>query len=327
MRIIIGFAILIVIAVVVIVLGVRQLKEYKTGIDNLMSEIDNNRQVVYVVKDEVSIKKGDVLISEGETANIMRQEIYSGLEAEYYITEDDVGTLAIVDMEPGTPILKNMVTPIIVSHDTREIEISSVHLMVDQKANDYIDIRIVYPNGENYCVIPKRRIKKLVLDSNIFYADLNEEEILRLSGAIVDAYLITGTKLYTTRYVESNIQNEAIPDYKVSAAIMDLMSNNPNIVSLAQETLNLSARLSLEQRLKGLTQEQLAAVAQGHGIEDTAKASVLTSEVKIQLADFEDEQMQNSEDAAEPGNLQDVYEKETTESQVLESAGVESIID
>lgn len=283
---ILGFVL--VATIVIIVLMKNQSDEYKENINSLMAEIENNRQVVYVVKDDKKIGKGDVLIAEGDEANVMRQEIYSGLEPDYYITDEDIGSIAIVDIPASQPITKNMIMTMIITHDTREYEVNVVDLMVDQRVNDYIDIRIMFPNGEDYLVLAKKQIKNLVLDSAIFYTYLNEEEILRLASATVDAYTVTGAKIYATRYIESNIQNDAIPDYLVSAQVIDRMVSDPNIVSLAQQTMNLQARMSLEQRLTGLTEEQLAAVAEGHGLVDTAKTSVLTNGVIFQLADDTD---------------------------------------
>lgn len=284
-RIIVILAIVIVAAVAVIFIGKNQIDAYKTEINNYVYEIESNRQIVYVVKDGIEIKKGEMVIAEGDEANVMRQEIYSGLEPDYYIQAEDIGSIAVVDIPEGEPITKNMVTTLMITHDTREYEISVVDLMVDQRQNDYIDIRIMFPNGEDYLVLAKKQIKKLILDSSIFYTYLNEEEILRLASATVDAYCTTGAKIYATRYVESNIQKDAVPDYLVSPQVIDRMVSDPNIVSLAQNTMNLQARMSLDERLKGLSEEQLAAVAEGHGLYDTAKTQVITQGVKYSLED------------------------------------------
>ena len=50
------------------------------------------------------------------------------------------------------------------------------------------------------------------------------------------------------------------------------------MVTVASETLNTSARLSLESRLGMLTTEQLDAVNEGFGLTDTAKSSVLQNQ-------------------------------------------------
>ena len=284
----------------IIAYGVGELNDYKATEQVLMDELTRNSRIVYVACDG-GIKSGDIIADVEEGGNVMAQEIYSGIEPTYYINEEDMGSIALIDIQEGQPVMKNMITTLEITGDTREVEITVVDLMVDQKVNDYIDIRIMFPNGEEYAVLSKKEIKNLVLESSIFYTYLNEEEILRLASATVDAYTMTGTKIYATRYIEPTLQNATIPNYLVRAETLDLMTSDPNIVTLAQNTMNLSARMSMEQRLSGLTEEQLAAVADGHGLQDTAKTAVLTNVLKVDITDSNEvtEESDNSENETE----------------------------
>lgn len=317
-RVLVILAIALLSTIAIIVIAKNKIKSYEEQINDYVYEIESNRQIVYVVKDGQEIKKGDAIIAEGADANVMRQEIYSGLEPEYYVTDEDIGSVSIVDIPEGQPITKNMITSLYITHDTREYEIGVVSLMVDQQVHDYVDIRIMFPNGEDYLVLSKKQINKIVMDSSLIYCYMNEEEIERLASATVDAFTMTGTKIYATRYVESNLQDEAKPDYLVSAATMDRMVSDPNIVTLAQETMNLQARLDLESRLKGLTEEQLAAVAEGHGIVDTAKTSIITDGVKYQLT--EEEAAELEEEEAEELEEDDIFDESDTEDETETSA-------
>lgn len=281
----------------VIAYGIGELNDYKVTEQVLMDELTRNSRIVYVAC-EGGIKSGDIITDVEEGGNVMAQEIYSGIEPTYYISEEDMGSIALIDIQEGQPVMKNMITTLEITGDTREVEVTVVDLMVDQKANDFIDIRIMFPNGEEYAVLSKKEIKNLVLDSSIFYTYLNEEEILRLASATVDAYTMTGTKIYATRYIEPTLQNATIPNYLVRAETLDLMTSDPNIVTLAQHTMNLSARMSMEQRLSGLTEEQLAAVADGHGLQDTAKTSVLTNVLKVDITDG-DESTEDGDESTE----------------------------
>lgn len=294
------------IAIAVIAYGAGQIKDYKATEQVLMDELQRNSRIVYVAC-EGGIKSGDIITDIEEGGNVMQQEIYSGVEPTYYFSEEDLGSLALIDIEAGQPVMKNMITTLEITNDTREVEITVVDLMVDQKVNDYIDIRIMFPNGEEYAVLTKKEVKNLVLDSAIFYTYLNEEEILRLASATVDAYTMTGTKIYATRYIEPTLQNAAIPNYLVRAETLDLMTSDPNIVTLAQHTMNLSARMSMEQRLSGLTEEQLAAVADGHGLQDTAKTAVLTNVLKVDIT--------NPDEAVADELLQDETEESVVDDE------------
>lgn len=244
------------------------------------AEMLRNQQTVYVVStiDGSGISHGEIIEN---NVNVVKQTVYTGLEEYNYITEEDLGSTAIVDIYEGMTVMANMVTPLEIATDSREYEMQVVNLMVDQKENDYVDIRIMFPDGSDYLVLPKKQIKNLSLENCVFWTYMNEEEILRMASATIDAFTITGTKIYATRYVESNLQKEAVPTYLVNATVQDMMDSNSayydkNLLTKAISTLNALARKSMEERLGLLSEEKLAAVADGHGLEDTAKNSVLT---------------------------------------------------
>ena len=239
------------------------------------TELSNNQQTVYVATD--LINAGDIVTDTGENANVEKQTVYTGLESYNYITESEMNTRAKVDIAAGVPVMYNMVTDVVVDNDTRDYEISVANLTTDQKENDVVDIRVIFPNGEDYVIISKKQITNLNLENCVFTSQLNEEEILRFASAIVDAYMTTGARIYTTRYVEENIQETSTPNYPVRETTIALINSDPNVVTKATETLNLEARLSLEQRLGTLTEDELDAVSEGFGLTDTAKSSVLGS--------------------------------------------------
>ena len=239
------------------------------------TELSNNQQTVYVATD--LINAGDIVTDTGENATVEKQTVYTGLESYNYITESEMNTRAKVDIAAGVPVMYNMVTDVVVDNDTRDYEISVANLTTDQKENDVVDIRVIFPNGEDYVILSKKQITNLNLENCVFTSQLNEEEILRFASAIVDAYMTTGARIYTTRYVEENIQETSTPNYPVRETTIALINSDPNVVTKATETLNLEARLSLEQRLGTLTEDELDAVSEGFGLTDTAKSSVLGS--------------------------------------------------
>lgn len=243
--------------------------------DAYAAEMIANQQTVYVAT--ADIKHGDT-ITDGE--NVQLQNVYTGLSSEVYMTAEDLGSTAIIDIPTGVTVMKEMVTPVSIAQDTREYEIQVARLMQDQTENDYVDIRIMFPNGVDQLVIPKKQVKNLNLENCVFWTYLNEEEILRLASATIDAYTITGAKIYATRYVESNLQEEAHPTYLVNTYVQDMFDSSSayydgNLLTKAVQTLNTDARLDMERKLKNLTPEKLAAVAAGHELEDTAKNSAL----------------------------------------------------
>ena len=216
--------------------------------------------------------------------NIAQQKIYTGLESSKFMTIDDIGMRAVVDIATNDPIMKNMVTSVEIADDSRIYEVLAAHLMLTQAENDVVDVRILFPNGEDYLLLSKKTIMNLSLSGSSFNTYMNEDEILRFASAMVDAYTTTGTKIYTVQYVESNMQSDGIPNYPVKAAVLDLINNDPNIIDKAEQTLNLDARYNLESRLGNLSSEQLEAMAAGLNLQDTAAASVLTDQANTDMA-------------------------------------------
>lgn len=276
--------IILIACIAIIFVGKRMMDNYKTQLNDMQTEMDANKQVVYVAKED--IEKGAKIEKD---VNVYQQEIYTGLEPDNYISEETLSQngVAIVDIAKNDPVMANMVTTLEVDDDTRDYEIAVANLMTDQKNNEYVDVRIMFPDGSDYLVLSKKLVHNLTLESCVFNAYMNEEEILRMASATIDAFTTTGARIYTTRYIEGNLQEKAIPNYPICSEAYDLTKGNgnvnadPNIVfegdelEKMQETLNREARLDLQARLSGLTEDQLKAVADGHGIEDTAKNSVL----------------------------------------------------
>ena len=249
---------------------------YKTENDKavaLKQELDANTLTVYVAS--TYITAGDTISADGDNPNVIQQQIRTGLDSFAYISDEELGQTALVDIPEGQPVMYNNVTEQQFDKDTRDYEIAVANLMVTQANNDYVDVRIMFPNGEDYLVLSKKKVSNLYLESNVFTTECNEEEILRFSSAIVDAYTTTGAYIYTTKYIAVAAQDEATPNYPVRAETLELIQSDPNVLTTAINTLNLSARLSLESRLAGLTQEELEAVASGLSLADTAGGTVL----------------------------------------------------
>lgn len=309
--ILIVVGILFAMTIAALVVTKMNLDEITASNDANIAEMVQNQKTVYVVstEDGLGIEHGEIIL---DGVNVTRQTVYTGLESFNYITDEDIGSTAIVDMDEGMTVMKNMVTPLTIATDTREYEVQVANLMVDQKENDLVDIRIMFPDGSDFLILPKKQVKNLNLENCVFWTYLNEEEILRLASATIDAYTITGTKIYAARYVEGNLQKEAIPTYLVNGTVQDMMDASTayydqNLLTKAISTLNLSARKNLEERLGHLSEEKLGAVAEGHGLEDTAKKSVLTG---IGGYDYEDivNEVQNESTA----NESSTSESETT---------------
>lgn len=259
------FILLFAAAAFVLVLGKNKMDEYEAQIADMSAQLSANKQFVYVAIEDLT---AGAVVEEG--VNVELQENVTALPADMYMQYEDLGKILTVDVPAYMPIMATMVTDEIFANDTREVEVGVATLMLDQAINDYVDIRVLFPDGSDYIVVPKVKVKSLSLENNLFYTNMEEDEIITLASATIDAYMVTGTKIYITRYVEQNLQEEAIANYPVRQETLALMASDPNILKRAEQTLNAQARAELEGRLAMLSEDQLNAVNAGHGLTDVA---------------------------------------------------------
>ena len=146
-------------------------------------------------------------------------------------------TITKVGLKSGTILTSDLLVDSeeAVNNDTREEELNMIVLPTYLKKNDYIDIRLTLPSGENYIVVTKKKIKDT--NATTIWLDMSETEILTLSNAIVEAYQIEGSKLYANRFVEPGIQEIADVTYLPNSSVLSLISKNENIVQEAKTAL------------------------------------------------------------------------------------------
>ena len=161
-----------------------------------------------------------------------------------YLELQNVPVLAKVTMNANTVITPNLIVQSdeAVSDDTREQEYNMVVLPVDLMTDDYVDIRLMTPSGQDFIVVSKAKVTIPVNADGSYVTDtmkvnLREDEILSMSSAIVEAYGLLGAKLYATKYVEPGMQEPSAPTYTPNAAVTSQIDNNPNIVEKAKEEL------------------------------------------------------------------------------------------
>ncbi|MCI7130094.1 MAG: SAF domain-containing protein [Lachnospiraceae bacterium] len=215
---------------------------YEGKINALQNQVTSATHYVYVSGAD-GINAGTLITDD----LVYQEERQFDLPDEQFITEEDLGSLAAVDIPAGQPILKTMCTENL-EFGLREQEFAMFTLSNNLETNDYVDVRIMFANGENYSVLTKKCIHKIDLTQNDIFLWLNEDEISLISAAIVDTYMHSGTSIYTTKYINYG-QSALQVTYQPNQEVMTAMANNPNIVSEATEALDLEARQLLENRI------------------------------------------------------------------------------
>ncbi len=84
--------------------------------------------------------------------------------------------------------------------DLRLQEFNMIALPSDLVENDYIDVRVRFSSGEDYSVLVGKKIESYTNDT--IFIKLTEDEILTIGSAIIEAYILDGTKLYANKYID-----------------------------------------------------------------------------------------------------------------------------
>lgn len=180
-------------------LSYRLVKSYQTGTNKSY----NKKYTQDVVVCKRDIIQGEVITDNMVTVakNINKNTIPNGAAS---TTGEIVGSVAKYNIAANVPVLKTMVTDEIAAADIRSQEINTVLMPTDLNIDDYVDIRIMFPNGTDYVVLAQKKIENIV--GSTFWLNLAEDERLLLNSATVDSYLNQGSKLYATKYTDATSQ-------------------------------------------------------------------------------------------------------------------------
>lgn len=214
--------------------------------DTTATAINENEITVYTAFDTIS--HGQVI-----TAGMLVETKKNDSYASFYSSLECIGQVAIVDIPKGMPLMQNMCRVLDVKSEEREVECEIITLSDNLMENDYVDVRLMLPNGEDYIVLAKKGVHDLYRSEDdkeeVCYLWLSEEEILNYSAAVIDAYLYQGGCLYTTKYIEPTLQTASIVTYVPSLGTLAMMKENPNLFEIAVSQLKLDQRKLLENRL------------------------------------------------------------------------------
>lgn len=181
---------------------------YITNTNNKIAELQKKGEVVqrYVFTKDMVI--GDVV-----TANDVILVDVKGESAasDSYTTFDMIGRRLKINAEKKTIVTASLFYEEDKDPEmtTRLQEFNMITLPSDLDVGDYIDVRIRFATGEDYAVVVGKKVESLGASeekSNTIFLRLNEEEIVRMSSAIIESYVKGGINLYANKYVDPDNQ-------------------------------------------------------------------------------------------------------------------------
>lgn len=212
----------------------KTLSEYALC-DKEGKEIKTDEEGLYMLENDKKVR----ILKEENTDNYYKNVN----NTKVYIELNEKPLIAKVDLKANTVITTKFLAKSdeLTTNDQRVQEYNMLVLPSDLMTGDFVDIRLMLPNGQDYIVLTKKEVEVPMFNgtysADTIYLNITEDELLLMSGAIVDAYKIDGAKLYAIKYVEPGNQTAAIPNYTASQEVAKLLETDPNILSDAKTAL------------------------------------------------------------------------------------------
>ena len=214
---------------------------------NIYVEMKDNKRSYYM---KIDNKKVDVTEETDEDTGKMVYYVTNNSNKQY-LELGQKTVLAKVALKQNTVITGSMVARgNLEAADVREMEYNIFSIPTDITENDYVDVRFMLPNGQDFIVVSKKSVKIPVVNgaysTDTVKLNMSEDEILSLSSAIVEAWRMKGGKLHLVKYVEAGTQKAATPTYPVNKEVALLIESDPNVLT---EALNgLRSRYNADMR-------------------------------------------------------------------------------
>ena len=134
-------------------------------------------------------------------------------------------------------------------------EYNMISLPTDLETEDFVDIRLALPNGQDFIVLSKKSVTIPDLggvpSTDTIRMELTEMETLYMGNAIIDSYLISGSRLYATKYSEAGLQlarnEEEAEEYSreignlrnmyINSLIQNDVTGSENVKSKVEESI------------------------------------------------------------------------------------------
>lgn len=198
----------------------RELKSYKQKVEQKIYS------TAYCLKSE---KKAGELIQETDLEAITLSTEADGKLPSFHL-KDLIGKAAKTDMKKGSIVSGALLAKADdVGEDRRVCTYSEITYSVDLKKGSYADIRISFPNGEDYIVARHKEVLAVLDESRELTFCFSEAELLRLSSALVDSRQYKDTKIYAVAY-RDNLQQASLITYPVNPQVYALTGWDPNVV-------------------------------------------------------------------------------------------------
>lgn len=239
--------------------------------------------------------------------------------------EELVGQECVLNIDQFLPITLPMILEETEATEAQRLyEFDYIRLPYELEIGDVIDVRIVFPNGQDYVVLSKKEVIQYERQSEDLHKGLisllvEEEEALRMSSALVDMILTERAELYTVTYINPKSQEAAKISYPVNRSVLSILEQNPNLLAMPDMVALTVNRSLLDSALKELLDEDdewfsifgVEEVEEGETLVDEGDALPVEAVVlEEKVEDKSQEKVQVQEEQAHEQAQEQVEEKQ-----------------
>ena len=200
-----GFLVAVIVAAIVVGLLFMKIK----GLNDEIAAAREKEKIamtdVYTVSQAVKENESVRYVStiKVATEKVPENAITDANLGEYLDENDEYQMVAKVNIAPNVPLTTDMVEKSAEASSYRLVEFSMISLPSKLVTGDYIDIRLAISDIRteiaDYIVLSKIQVDEAT--SNTIWLKVSESQLQLLNNAIVESYIIEGSKIYATQYV------------------------------------------------------------------------------------------------------------------------------
>lgn len=300
---IIGFLVALILGALVVMALLFKIK----SINEAKEALEAKQKKVYVAVDD--LESGQEVTMEDFTMGTVQTSMLpeNMLESDDFEFKDDDGSIIDRVDDYGNKLEKTMIMKINIPkgsiitkdmmyesddeiQDSQRIqEFNMISLPSQLKNGDYIDVRFRLATGQDFVVLAKKKV--LGTTATTVWLKLDELEMALINNAIVESYMITGSKLYAIEYIEAGMQKESTPTYVASGDVLGAINRNPNILNDAKAAYNEAINDKADFRSGNIepaleeTRDQRSELVNAGNLDESQKINSLRQEFIDQLDD------------------------------------------
>ncbi len=162
----------------------------------------------------------------------------------FVLPEEVIGQKAWVELKPQMLLQPELFYRQSLEYWENIQELELKELPAELLPGDFVDLRILFPSGHDYCVLSHKQVGALDSEKKKIVIGLKEEERVRLGSAQTDVRAYEHVYFYLTIYPKAVDMPDTIVRYPVSGSVQPLYEDVTQSGIVSQERIQLESALA-----------------------------------------------------------------------------------